>query len=199
MGKQVVPVLARLLLEIPQELVANLTLGLVDERFGLPRHGDSNMLVIKKSGLVEIIARNGGVVAWPLNADLLTIETTVKAYNSQITRLFNSCKGRILGVFGIGADGHTAGIKPLAEISYKQLFVSSPALVVGYRAEDYERITLTPVGISKITTAVIYATGEQKQAVLEKLVGQTEFNEHEFPSGVFKQHQNVHVFTDKLV
>src|SRR3990167_9165327 len=65
-GRQVAPILAQLLREIPQEMVSKLTLGLVDERFGLPWHPESNMLVIKASGLVEVIARAGGEVVWPL-------------------------------------------------------------------------------------------------------------------------------------
>ena len=196
-GRQVAPILAQLLREIPQEMVSKLTLGLVDERFGLPWHPESNMLVIKASGLVEVIARAGGEVVWPLQAGATTIDTSIKTYNTQISRLFDGCRGRTLGIFGIGEDGHTAGIKPLPKKTFNQLFTDLQVLVVGYQAKDYKRITLTSTGIRQITTAVIFATGGQKKIVLEKLAGKTDSNEHDFPAGVFRLHQNVHIFTDQ--
>ena len=196
-GKEVAPLLTQRFSTIKH--LNNLTIGLVDERFGPPGHADSNMLVIKESGLAEIVERNRGTVMWPLQSDSMTKDTVVKAYNSQITRRFGSCNGRTLGVFGIGEDGHTAGIKPLPKETFNSIFTDSPALVTGYRAKDYERITLTPLGINQITMAVIFAIGEKKQAVLEKLVGPTKCNEHEFPAGIFRKHKNVHVFTDQLV
>jgi 6-phosphogluconolactonase len=71
----------------------------------------------------------------------------------------------IVGIFGIGTDGHTAGILP-----------ESPAvkvkdsLLTSYEGPDFYRITVTPAFIERVNAAILYAKGEEKARVLRTLL-----------------------------
>ena len=78
-------------------------------------------------------------------------------------------KGRLaaaeyrLGFFGIGPDGHTAGILPESPA------VAAAGLAAAYDAGAFQRLTMTPRAIAQLDEAVVYAVGEAKWPVLDNL------------------------------
>ncbi|MNY47312.1 Glucosamine-6-phosphate isomerases/6-phosphogluconolactonase [compost metagenome] len=68
-----------------------------------------------------------------------------------------------IGLFGIGSDGHTAGIKP------DSIAVESSDWAAGYAGNDFERITMTFAPIHQLNEVVIQASGQDKQTILKEL------------------------------
>lgn len=134
----------------------NLTVGLVDERYGPAGHRDSNWQQLKKAGFKMDKVRPMPV----LNG--LGPEVSAAEYNNFIRSILDQGYF-ILGLLGMGADGHTAGILPGSPA------VSSSKFVDYYTASDFARITLTAKGLSVIHKAVVYAEGEAKKGALEDL------------------------------
>lgn len=82
--------------------------------------------------------------------------------------------GQIIATVGIGEDGHIAGMIPTKEQTFRRRF-QSDALAVGYADQNLnnefkKRITTTMTFMLKhLDQAVVYAAGERKCSVLEKL------------------------------
>lgn len=71
-----------------------------------------------------------------------------------------------IGVFGIGADGHTAGIKPNTSA------VTATGWATDFTGDDFERITITFDVIKQLDEVVVQAMGTDKAAVLDTLLHQ---------------------------
>lgn len=69
-----------------------------------------------------------------------------------------------IGVFGIGADGHTAGIKPNTSA------VTATGWATDFTGDDFERITITFDVIKQLDEVVIQAMGADKATVLDTLM-----------------------------
>ena len=83
----------------------NLTVMLTDERYGELDHPDSNWAQLLTKGFVLPDAKL---------IPILTGEdrdTTVATFNENLKQELNNADYKI-GLFGVGADGHTAGILP---------------------------------------------------------------------------------------
>jgi 6-phosphogluconolactonase/glucosamine-6-phosphate isomerase/deaminase len=135
----------------------NLTLILADERFGVPGHPDSNFFQLHQAGLSE---RGATFV------DLLyggTFEETIAVSDNAMKHLF-AYAGVIIGFLGIGVDGHIAGILPNSPAA-----VDEQCWVIGYKAMQYERMTLTPFALSHVQKAFVGAYGEAKLEPLKRL------------------------------
>ena len=65
---------------------------------------------------------------------------------------------------GIGADGHTAGIKP------HTVAVTSDEYAAQFEGEDFARVTMTPIAIAELDEVVAYAHGADKYPVLRQLL-----------------------------
>ncbi len=136
----------------------NLTVTLTDERYGEPGHADSNWRQLTEAGF-----------ALP-GATLLPVLTgadraTTVDHFATILREQLAVADYRLGFFGIGADGHTAGILP-----------GSPAarateLAAGYDAGPFQRLTMTFPAVKRLDEAVVYAVGEAKWPVIDELAG----------------------------
>src|ERR1035438_6742188 len=92
---------------LPANRLKNLKVALVDERYGKPGHGDSNFTKLRRVGF-DFTNVNFKPV---LTRENLSFELTVKNYEKHVRQLFEA-SDIIIGQFGIGADGHTAGILP---------------------------------------------------------------------------------------
>lgn len=108
-------------------------------------------------------------------------------------------KGTILGLFGIGADGHTAGIFPHPENQklFEDLFLGN-RLVASYDAsgknEFPHRITTTHTFHHLISYAYISLKGEEKQQMVTKLI-QHKMLLYELPAEIFSSLPNVTIGT----
>ncbi len=91
--------------------------------------------------------------------------TTAAGLGKWIESQFAKADYRI-GVFGIGADGHTAGIKPDTSA------VTATGWATDFTGDDFERITITFDVIKQLDEVVIQAMGADKATVLDELLHQ---------------------------
>ncbi|MFA6392915.1 MAG: 6-phosphogluconolactonase [Candidatus Paceibacterota bacterium] len=161
-----------------------LVITLTDERFGDENHPDSNWYQLKQLGFeiekVKIINFLEGE----------SFADTVKRLRIVLKEELAKADYKI-GNFGIGIDGHTAGILPHTDA------VNSPELVCAYDTPQFDRITITPKVIRELDEAVVFAMGENKWPILEKLG--KEFPLEEDPSQILKSIPLLTIFTDKKV
>lgn len=136
--------------------LSKLTVTLTDERYGPVGHTDSNWKQLIDGGFAL-----PGATLYPVLTDA-SLEETVQHYG-EIIRSCLSESDYSIGFFGIGPDGHTAGILPGSPAAYAK------TTTTGYDAETYLRITITKSVISKLDEAVVYAVGEQKRPIVEAL------------------------------
>ncbi len=143
----------------------NISLGavaLIDERYGSLMHNNSNEKMISDTGLKDYINKEETPFFRVLNGQ--GMEATVSEYEQTIKKLFQKFPKK-LAIAGIGADGHTAGIKPGLEYDHNRL-------VVGYNDKDGgfgKRITLSFEALSKINKFIILIFGNSKKKALDKL------------------------------
>lgn len=142
---------------IPVEYGTQLNVTLTDERYGSQGHDDENWRQLDDLGFDSSGARTYRVL------DGTEVDETTRNYGAQLRHWLESADFRA-GLFGIGPDGHTAGIKP------ESAAVTARGLAANYIGMDFERVTVTPKAIAELDLAVAYATGREKWTTLERLV-----------------------------
>lgn len=158
-GGSNIKVAVEALAELPPELTEKLILAQTDERYGPLDHPDSNWKQLKDAGLAL-----GQAKALPvLTAQPLSLADTASHYAKVTAELIRDSYK--IGHFGIGPDGHIAGIKPDTPASV------ASGLVVGYEHSDFIRITLTFSAIRQMNEAYAFVFGEAKKSILESLEG----------------------------
>jgi 6-phosphogluconolactonase/glucosamine-6-phosphate isomerase/deaminase len=162
--------------------LTNLTVSLTDERYGVVGHADSNWHQLQTAGFTLPHARLVPV----LEGD--TREHTTQTYASQLQAALQDCTYR-LGFFGIGADGHTAGILPGTPA------VDAEELAASYDAGSFERITMTEQAIRLLDEAVVYARGEAKWPIVDALA-EKDLPYEEQPAQLLKLVPKLTVFND---
>lgn len=138
---------------------SNLYVTLMDERYGPISHKDENWQQLLDAGFVL----PGANLYRPLIGQNLT--NTTAAFSDWIQTQLSKADYKI-GLFGLGTDGHTAGIKPGSPA------VNSEKLVVSYIGEDFTRVTISFVAILALDTAIIQVSGSDKQFVISELINQ---------------------------
>jgi 6-phosphogluconolactonase/glucosamine-6-phosphate isomerase/deaminase len=167
---------AKVLGRLPKDKLKNLTLALVDERFGRVGHSNSNFTKLEQVGCDFSNIKFEPV----LRDDNLTFEQTTNNYEQSIRILFEK-SDIVVGQFGIGADGHTAGILP-----HSPATAIDERLVIGYQGPDYKRITLSFKSITMVDLAYIFAFGKDKDSALQLLHDQDQ-SLSEQPAQIFRQ------------
>lgn len=142
----------------------NLYITMTDERYGVVGHDAENWQLLLNSGFKA----PGAKLYRPLNGKDRT-ETTEKFKDWLSEQLYHA--NYKIGLFGIGEDGHTAGIKP------NSIAARTQDLATSFTGDDYERITMSLPAISKLDEAIIQVSGDNKFPVLHKL-----FNEQVSPT-----------------
>lgn len=156
------------------KVMSNLYITLTDERFGPVGHADSNWTQLEKAGFDFSYLSLSAPYSYGVNAEpvllanpggdkTLDLEETVKSWEKRVVKLFDSAD-IIIGQFGIGADGHIAGILPGSPA------VSCKSMVCGYTSPKFTRITLTFPALRRVNSAYAFAFGEEKRPALEKLM-----------------------------
>lgn len=161
--------------------------ALVDERFGPPFHINSNEKMIKDMGLVDYL-NNEGIPFYGIlqNRDL---EETAIVYEKRIKELMKKFSKKV-AIMGIGADGHTAGIKPGLGYNHKKL-------VIAYSGNDSfgSRITLTYEALFCINDFFVLIFGLTKKDILLNLL--TGVQKNNLPASFYTKTQaQVFLFTD---
>jgi 6-phosphogluconolactonase/glucosamine-6-phosphate isomerase/deaminase len=167
---------------IAQDL-SNLSVTLTDERYGDLSHADSNWHQLEDLGFQLERAKLYPVLTGDYR------EQTTKNFASTLRKLLTESDYR-LGFFGIGPDGHTAGILPGSPA------VDAKEFAAGYTAPNFERITMTPLAIAKLDEAVVYAMGAAKWPILEQL--QVDLPLAKQPAQALKQVPQVTIFNDHI-
>ena len=129
---------------------------LTDERYGPLDHPESNWhglisggFSLPQAALIPILTGD-------------TREVTVGKFSAALREQFPKAQYKI-GLFGIGADGHTGGILP------QSIAALSEDWSIGYDTEKFERITVTPPTIEKFDEIVAYAVGQEKWKIIQSL------------------------------
>lgn len=133
-----------------------LTVSLTDERYGPVGHQDSNWQKLIEGGFVLPEARLMPVLLGENRS------ITTEQFNTKLEEALDSADYKI-GLFGVGLDGHTAGILPESPA------VESPDWAVDYGSEKFERITITPKTIARLDEAVVFTEGKEKLIILQSL------------------------------
>ena len=105
-GGSNIPASAQIMDNIPHDLSHNLTVMLVDERYGKLGHEESNWAQLMSAGFHSDEAK-----LLPVLQAGLSFEQTIERY-SEITKVALANNEIIIAQLGIGPDGHIAGILP---------------------------------------------------------------------------------------
>ena len=180
-GGSSIAIAAEVSKQLDPENLKNLAVTLTDERYGPVDHPDSNWRQLEEAGF----ALPGATFLPVLTGK--EMDATAGYFANLLQKLLENAQYS-LGFFGIGADGHTAGILPSSPA------VKEKSFAAGYDAGQFKRLTMTPPAIALLDEAVVYATGEAKWPVFDQL--DTELPLDKQPSQALKQVPKLTVFND---
>ena len=162
--------------------LTRLSVTLSDERYGNVGHADENWQQLLDGGL----KLEGATLYRPLMNEDRTI--TTDEFGAWIMQVMSDANYKI-GLFGIGNDGHTAGIKP------KSSAVEATAWADSFKGDDFERITITPFAISQLDEIVVQASGADKLPILKSLLHEN-LPVSDQPAQVLKSVSKCTLYTD---
>jgi 6-phosphogluconolactonase/glucosamine-6-phosphate isomerase/deaminase len=158
-----------------------LMVTLTDERYGEVGHLDSNWAQLMATGFDVPQAELVPVLIGESR------QITTSYWAGQLERLLAQADF-VLGFFGIGADGHIAGMLPHTPA------LESHEFAAAYTAGQFERITITPRVIAELDEAVGFTQGASKWPALSKLSFDAPIVEH--PVQQLKKVPEFTLFTD---
>jgi 6-phosphogluconolactonase/glucosamine-6-phosphate isomerase/deaminase len=112
------------------------------------------------------------------------------AYEMELRSLLEATDETI-GVYGVGKDGHIAGMLPAKNPEDFTKFLDG-RLVVNYPGKDFVRITTTQPLITKLKEIIVFACGQDKVKAIEKINEDLEPSEH--PAQLFKDANRATIF-----
>lgn len=164
------------------QLTNQLTLGLVDERYGPVGHPDSNWAQLLDAGL-----KTEEIHSLPVLEFDQPIETTSARYLERLTSAIDT-NTSLIAIFGIGTDGHTSGILPNSPA------LKSTDIVTHFVGPDFPRITTTPMFMPFVHKAFLVSYGHAKHEQLVRL--QEELPTSVQPAQALKRTQDLTVYSD---
>lgn len=174
--------------EVSKQLIGSdltgLYVTLTDERYVPFGHKDENWQQLLDTGFDLPGAQTYRVIQ---EGDV-NREITASAFEKTLEDWVNLADFSV-GLFGIGPDGHTSGIKPDSPAVHAEAWTSE------YTGEDFERITTTPNFISQLDEVITYAVGKPKFETLAKLIHEN-LPVDEQPAQVLKEAARSTLFTD---
>ncbi len=165
-------------------LLANLTISQTDERYGPVGHKDSNW-----QQLLNVGFNPSGVKVLPVLADLTLGETT-KCWSQLLERAFKD-NDICIGQFGMGADGHIAGILKHSPATRGKEFVCA------FKTLNFTRITMTFAALEHVTMSYVFVFGLNKKEAVQNLRNK-DLSIEEQPAQILKTLPDVTFFTDCL-
>lgn len=168
-GGSSVPIGIRALSLLSTEERARIVIGMTDERYGAYFHADSNWKTLCDQGIESLVIPECHPI---LTKDNLSKEEFAERYARMLMNFIKDSVA-IIGLFGIGADDHIAGILPesTAAMEYNQLMTA-------YDAGKFQRITITPSFFPHINTAIVCAGGNEKREAVERLQSELPATKH---------------------
>ena len=164
------------------ENLENLYVTMTDERFGPVGHANENWQKLLDDGL----DLPGAKLYRPLIG--MDRASTTTQFAHWLENKFEDVDYTI-GVYGVGTDGHTAGIKPVPSA------VNADGWAVDFDGHDFERITMTFDAISRLDEAVMQAMGADKAQVLDDFLNK-DIDSKVQPVQILKSVNKLTVFTD---
>ncbi len=183
-GGSTIPVAVLAQQQVAVDAPDSLTIMQIDERYGPVGHSDSNWKQLQDAGLA---LEDGQAIPVLTGADL---ETTVGKYEKALSQQL-AAADVCVGLFGMGADGHTAGILPNSPA------VTAKGLVAQFQGPDFTRITITGAAIARLDCAVLFAAGRAKAPQLQRLRAENA-PPAEQPAQLLKQAGRLLVYSDTL-
>lgn len=177
---------ARILHSLPAADIANLTVLLADERFGSPGHANSNYRQLIDAGFSHSELKFADVLA-----QNHTLAPTAQDYLEAV-QLALASSDVVVATLGIGTDGHTAGILP--DYLANQ---GADKLIAAYETPEFVRITIGLPVLNKLQHAWVFAYGEKKQAIVEKLLQKSD-DVNQLPAHVFYNIPSVTIYNDTI-
>lgn len=92
--------------------------------------------------------------------------------------------GRVVALFGVGTDGHIAGISPFSTQDSTPTVLKEEIFAAGYTGtlEPPQRITVTPYFLTtQLFGGVVFMTGEHKREALVPILHMQEKNRFRYP------------------
>ena len=170
--------------EVPEPLLANLIVSQTDERYGKIGHKDSNWQQMIVAGFPF-----AGINFYPILRNE-SLEDTVVKFGKEVRDIFASVDV-IVGLFGIGPDGHIAGILPHTPA------VSDKSTTTGYVAEPFTRVSLSFPSLRKFNFAYTFAFGEAKREALINLK-EKDLSLDEEPAQILKEIAEAYLYSDQV-
>lgn len=171
---------------MPEDLTENLSIMLIDERYGAPGHSDSNWQQLRQAGFSAKKAHLLPVLL--SNSDL---ERTAMHYANMTAQAFAENDVSIAQI-GMGPDGHIAGILPHCPASKM-----NQQIAIGYESTPHDRLTLTFSAMEMMDAIYLFAYGEAKREALLKLRDQGLPTEEQ-PAQFLKQLPEVYLYNDQI-
>jgi 6-phosphogluconolactonase/glucosamine-6-phosphate isomerase/deaminase len=158
----------------------------VDERYGHPGHDDSNIQQLRDAGFDP-----GSATFIDVLLHDTPFDETVSFYN-ELANAALANADLVVGQFGMGADGHIAGIKPDSPAAD-----SDVSTVTGYNWSDYQRLTLMPAALRQITVGFLLAYGSDKKKTLLQLQ-KNKLPFHKLPAVLLYEIPEMYVYNDQI-
>ena len=162
--------------------LSNLYISVTDERYGPIGHDNENWQQLIDAGFWL----HGANLYRPLIGK--DIEATTAAFNNWLETQFKTADYKI-GIFGIGIDGHTAGIKPFSSATESTDYVTS------YTCDKFERITISFFAIEQLDQAIIQASEDEKQSIVNEFIYEN-LPIDEQPAQILKKIPNISIYTN---
>ena len=171
---------------VPADLTENLSISLIDERFGEIDFVESNWNKLTKAGFDAKKAKMIPVLEAGLN-----FEQTLDKYREIIKTGFAN-NDIVVAQLGIGDDGHIAGILPGSPAASE-----TSDLVSGYQSQPFLRLTVTFPALRKMDVAYAFAFGNTKQPTLSKLKA-NKLPVSEQPAQILKEIPRSFLYSDQV-
>ncbi|MEK7594035.1 MAG: 6-phosphogluconolactonase [Patescibacteria group bacterium] len=184
-GGSNIPASSQIMDNIPSRLSQNLTVTLVDERYGDVGHEESNWAQLMTSGF-----NSGQATLLPVLQDDMSFEQTIDYYD-QIAGAALADNTIVIAQLGIGPDGHIAGILPDSSSSR-----DTDDIAVGYKSTPFDRLTLTYKGLRMIDVAYTFAFGNTKHQALDSLQSKS-LGLAKQPSEILKEIPEAYIYNDQ--
>jgi 6-phosphogluconolactonase/glucosamine-6-phosphate isomerase/deaminase len=175
------------------------TIMMMDERFTSDPK-ENNFLQMTKTAFHAITSAQGITMLPSVPKEEESHADFTKRIEDALTSYITyKPEATIIALFGIGPDGHTAGIFPMDKESFVDTYGQGQLYTqVNYEKNPSpERCSITPKFITNyITKSFVYATGESKLPILTTI--QDPYELHEMPAHIH-EHINSELFIDQAV
>ena|SRR3989338_4921848 len=191
---------------IKKNILGNwLTVTTLDERFTL-NPTDSNFSGLMATKFYSAITSRGcAIIDTRVNKNetLKLFEKRIR--NEIISWRKRNLNGKIIAVFGIGADGHTAGILPYPENLklFKKLFSEKDVSIRAYnmtkkKNPHTKRVTATLWFLKKIVDeGIIFAVGENKRSAIKSIISRNG-SLAKTPARIIREMKSATIFTNLM-